>query len=126
MNEFDEAILRTKAKTIWVLVKREPLPSRMGLIHVALTSKSPANPYSRVLSVGPNVKPDICKVGDMVIFREGIKLHNKDESPLFKDELCFVHETNILGVLDEATDAIQPGANGPSGPFGDKPVSAST
>jgi co-chaperonin GroES (HSP10) len=116
-NKMDKLVRGMKARTNWVLLVTEDTGTDTagGVIQLAHAMKTP---FSRVLSVGPDVEPTTCQVGDRVIFREGMGVNRKDEVRFTVDTYLFVHKTNILGVAPE--ESLQAGTpveetNGASG-----------
>jgi len=113
MSNVDKLVSTMKARSYWVLVQVEEAGKSSVLV-----TKTYKTPFSRVLSVGSKVDPDICKVGDRVMFREGLAVNTKEDK-FTKGNFLWVHQNNILGIADEDDAVVQhhvKGANGPSGP----------
>ncbi len=117
MSKVDKLVAGMKAKTFWVLIQVEEIGSNV------LVSKHYKTPFSKVLAKGPQVEDDVCKVGDRVMFREGLSINTKEEK-FTEGNFLWVHRNNILGTVDEELAATLngggaatvKGANGPAGP----------
>jgi co-chaperonin GroES (HSP10) len=111
-NKIDKLVRGMKAKLDWVLLITEDMgnESEGGIV----LTNAPKTPFSRVLSVGPGVGPEICEVGDRVIFREGMALNKKDEVRMTVGNYLFVHKTNILGVAAKE-ESLQAGSSKENG-----------
>jgi co-chaperonin GroES (HSP10) len=124
MNANDKLVQSMLGRTYWVLLQTEDsgTTTDAGL----LLAKAIKTPFSKVLSVGPKVDPEICKVGDRVMFREGLAINTKEDK--FTDRnYVWVHCTNILGVIPPQVTEVPVSANGNgAGPAGPKGPEATT
>jgi co-chaperonin GroES (HSP10) len=117
MNANDKLVQSMGGRTYWVLLQTEDSGKKTG--SGLLLAKAIKTPFSKVLAVGPKVDPEICKVGDRVMFREGLAINTKEDT-FTEHNYVWVHCTNILGVIPPQVAEVPVSANGngvgPKGP----------
>jgi co-chaperonin GroES (HSP10) len=97
-NDWDKFFLNgVDAVGPWILVVTEGTPemSSGGI----LVPRSGKEMFSRVVSVGADVKTVPVKVGDRVIYREGFNAMPKEHETLPKNTFTLVFEPNILAII---------------------------
>lgn len=101
-NKWDAYLEKVEALGPWVLVVTEGGKDKSsGGIHILRPKKET---FSRVISVGPDVKKIPIKIGDRIIFREGFNAMPKDYESLPSKTYTFVFEPNIIGLIPDDTD----------------------